>query len=177
MNEIDFQFVFGSLRTFECECEPLPWGGGMPGELNAFYGKRHTEESRRLMSESLRGKNLGNKNAGDVKGENNPMYGKYGIDNPNYGKKRSLEFKQQQSKRFSGKNNPMYGKLEFDNPNKKLTIEQTETLISDYKTCQFSLQDLSDKYNISYVTVKRTLRKHVSLEDRNKITNMRRGKK
>ena len=30
-----------------------------PGELNTFYGKKHTEESKRKMSESRKGKNLG----------------------------------------------------------------------------------------------------------------------
>jgi hypothetical protein len=35
------------------------WGVDRSGELNTFYGKKHTEESKRKMSESRKGKNLG----------------------------------------------------------------------------------------------------------------------
>lgn len=48
-------------------------------------------------------------------GENHPLYGKYKENNPNYGKKRSEEFKRRMSESakanrdWSGKNNPMYG--------------------------------------------------------------------
>jgi len=35
------------------------WGVDRSGELNTFYGKKHTEESKRKMSNSRKGKNLG----------------------------------------------------------------------------------------------------------------------
>jgi hypothetical protein len=41
-----------------------------------------------------------------MQGENHPLYGKKGINSPNYGKKRTDEFKKQQSIRFSGDYNP-----------------------------------------------------------------------
>lgn len=41
--------IFDSLKTFACDVEPIPWGGGMPGELNSFYGMHHTEESKNKM--------------------------------------------------------------------------------------------------------------------------------
>lgn len=31
---------FESLKTFECEVEPIPWGGGLPGPANHMYGLR-----------------------------------------------------------------------------------------------------------------------------------------
>jgi hypothetical protein len=79
------------------------------GELNPFYGKTHSEETKALISKNRKGKGR-DPRPGTCSGEANPMYGKFGKDNPNYGKKRNDDFKLAQSKRFSGKNNPMYGK-------------------------------------------------------------------
>ena len=52
-------------------------------EDNHFYGKKHTEESKKRISESRKGK-------GGRFGKDNPMYGKgfFGKDNPMYGIKR-----------------------------------------------------------------------------------------
>lgn len=51
------------------------------GELNPFYGKRHTEETKQKISKGLKGR------AG-LRGSSNPMYGvrRTGSDNPMYGK-------------------------------------------------------------------------------------------
>ena len=49
-----------------------------------WLGKRHTEETKRKMSENMMG-------------EKNPHYGKYGEDNPHYGKHRSEESKRKMS--------------------------------------------------------------------------------
>jgi hypothetical protein len=32
--------VFESLKNFICETEPIPWGGGLPGNANHMYGLR-----------------------------------------------------------------------------------------------------------------------------------------
>jgi len=61
------------------------------GENNGFYGKTHTEESKKKQSESKKGVNHS--------GENNPMYGKKHTD----------ETRQQISDAGKGKNNSMYG--------------------------------------------------------------------
>ena len=63
----------------------------------------------------------------DMSGSNNPMFGKYGIKNPNYGKKRgktpkisdgqkknwekNIQRKKLASFRILGNNNPMFGKI------------------------------------------------------------------
>ena len=60
------------------------------GPHNPFYGRKHTEETKRKISESRKGK-------GGRKGEDNPMYGKG----------------------FKGKDNPMYGKTGFKHHNHK----------------------------------------------------------
>ncbi len=46
------------------------------GENNPFYNKKHKEETKQKMKE----------NHADVSGSKNPMFGKKGKDNPNFGK-------------------------------------------------------------------------------------------
>ena len=77
------------------------------GEKNAFYGKHHTEESKKKLSDALKGK---------LAGENNPFYGqthseetkqllseyasaRIGDKNPNY-----------ENHALAGENHPWYGK-------------------------------------------------------------------
>lgn len=122
------------------------------------------------------GKNLGNKNRGDISGENNPMYGKFGENNPNFGQKRTNEFCEKQSIATTGNKNPMYGRTGDNNILSKLTSYQIESMKQDYLTKNFSLQELSDKYNVSYVVVKRKL-KIIPIEIRNSITKYRRNNK
>ena len=66
-------------------------------------GGNHSERTKQKMSD----------NHADVSGKNNPMYGRTGIDNPNYGRQHSEKSKQKMSDNHanvSGKNNPMHGK-------------------------------------------------------------------
>ena len=60
---------------------------GMYGELNPFYGRKHTTETRELIS----------KNHADFSGENHPMYGVRGKDSPAWGRKHSEETKKKLS--------------------------------------------------------------------------------
>ena len=71
------------------------------GEKNPFYGKHHTEEARQRMSEIKKDKYCG---------ENNPMYGRKGIESPAYGRHLSEETKKRMSEERKGEKNPMYGK-------------------------------------------------------------------
>jgi hypothetical protein len=51
----------------------------MTGELNPFYGKQHTEETKAVISKANKGRNAGPRNPMHgirLKGELNPMYGK-----------------------------------------------------------------------------------------------------
>lgn len=80
------------------------------GEENHFYGKKHTEETLKKMSENRKGKGA-----------------RYGKDNPMYGKG------------FKGMDNPMYGRKGFAHPNSKMYLIEyldgtTETL--SYKQCE-----------------------------------------
>lgn len=79
--------------------------GLQAGEKHPMYGKHHTEESKRKMSENRKGK---------CTGENNCNYGKLkGKDNPMYNKHHTEEARKKMSEHHydcSGKNNGMYGK-------------------------------------------------------------------
>lgn len=61
------------------------------GEKNPFYGKRHSEETKRKISLNREGKGA-----------------RYGKDNPMFGKG------------FKGEENPMYGRKGFKHPNSKM---------------------------------------------------------
>jgi len=93
----------------------------------AQMGKSHTEETKRKMSQ----------NHCNQTGKNNPMYGKYGKDNPNYGSHRFEETKKKmRNSHFDcrGKNHPMYGKRGKDNPNYgSHRSEETKKKISQAK--------------------------------------------
>lgn len=73
------------------------------GENHPMYGKHHTEEAKKKISE----------NHWDCSGENNPKYWK--------GKQFSEEHKNKISKANRGENNPMYGKEHTEETKKKMS--------------------------------------------------------
>jgi hypothetical protein len=94
---------------------------GKFGELNPFFGKKHTEESKNKMVESrdyevYKTEEFRKKISNLTKGENNPMYGKsvYTIWVKKYGKeiadKKLIELKNKQSLLNRGNKNRMFGK-------------------------------------------------------------------
>jgi hypothetical protein len=82
---------------------------GKTGEDSPNFGKVHSEETRKKMSEKATGR------PGRA-GDKNPMFGKKGPLNPMYGIPRSVETKQKISEHnkgqigLSGDKNPRYGK-------------------------------------------------------------------
>lgn len=58
---------------------------------------------------------------GGSSGSGNPMFGKRGINNPNYGKKHTEETKQKLRERQIGKNNSFYGKKHTEESLKKIS--------------------------------------------------------
>ena len=78
------------------DCSNKYFGKINVGENNHFYGKTHSEESRKKMS----------KNHYDVSGKNNPMYGKNAYDYMDEETKQNKKTKQ--SKRMSGENHPLW---------------------------------------------------------------------
>jgi hypothetical protein len=156
MNTIDD--VFESLKTFECEMIPIPWGGGLHGTANAFYGQKHTEEVRLAMSISRKGMNLGNKNA-DTAGEKNPCFGKFGGDHPAYGHKKSDDFKKKMSDRIKGVNNPFFNIPREDHHKTKFSLEELSEIKNKFLS-GMTRTEIYNYYNGKYSlsTIKRAVR-------------------
>lgn len=90
------------------------WMRGRNGELNPFWGKQHSEEICKKLSEAKKGENHPNwgKQLSDEtkkkiseanKGENHPMYGRTGEDSPWWGKHHSEESKKKMSEAAKGR--------------------------------------------------------------------------
>jgi hypothetical protein len=88
---------------------------------NGFYGKKHSDEFCKRLSEQYRGRTLKpeqikRQKENTLRGINHPNHGKsfYDILFEKYGKEgadeRLIKFKEKASKNSKGKNNPMYGK-------------------------------------------------------------------
>lgn len=100
-----------------------PWNKGVPGseafkqkmrdvttgERNPFYGKHHSEETKRKISEANRGKRLSEETKKKLsianQGANNHFYGRH------HNKETIANFKLSRS----GKGNPQYGKSWYNN--------------------------------------------------------------
>jgi hypothetical protein len=92
------------LRTqFSIEIAKMNSGSSHP-----MFGKNHRTESKEKMSKSRKGKQTwmkGKKHTTETKiemsisrsGKNNPIFGKFGSDNPNFGTHRNLQTKQKMS--------------------------------------------------------------------------------
>lgn len=89
----------------------------------ANKGKIITDESRKRMSESSKGKKASEETKKKLSilnsGENNPMFGKKGSDHPKTGKEVSASTREKNRIASSGKNNAMFGKVGSLNPNSK----------------------------------------------------------
>lgn len=116
-------------------------GDASRGEKNYFYGtgpmlgKHFSEEHKIKIGEANTGKkrsdearkNISNTQKGKHSGERNGMYGKFGKDNPNYGSKRSNETKRNISNSLKGhpglkgSDNGMYGKNHTEESLKKIS--------------------------------------------------------
>lgn len=81
------------------------------GENNPMYGKKHTEETRKKISEAQMGEKsymYGRTHSQETK--NKIRESKIGEKNPNYGKPLAEETKQKLRESLSGENHPWYGK-------------------------------------------------------------------
>ena len=78
------------------------------GEKNGFYGKHHSEETKRLIGEKSKGRNIGRRHSEEEKrkiseshkGSKNPMFGK---PSPNKGKHPSKETREKLSRQRKGR--------------------------------------------------------------------------
>jgi group I intron endonuclease len=75
--------------------------GKYTGSEHHQYGTPLTDEVKQMIS-------LANK--GRLRGENNPCFGKFGVDHPRYGKQHTEEHKARISQKMLGDNNPSFGR-------------------------------------------------------------------
>ena len=107
--ECECNLTYGYDGFSEGDLNPM-YGVHLVGELNGFYGRKHSEETKRLISEHRKGKGA-----------------RFGKDNPMYGKG------------FKGKDNPMYGRTGFSHPNSsmyKFQIDGEDPVFMTYKECE-----------------------------------------
>ncbi len=78
------------------------------GENNSFYGKKHSEESKRKMGGAVV----------DYSGEKNPFYGK------KHSQESIDSMKDKLSEIFSGESNPFFGKTHTDEAKEKIKNKQ-----------------------------------------------------
>jgi hypothetical protein len=76
-------------------------GVSRPGELNPFFGRKHSDEQRARWSEERKGTFVG---------PENPNYGKFGPSHPSYGHSMSPEARAALSTMRRGELNPNYGR-------------------------------------------------------------------
>lgn len=176
--EIEFIKLYGRKDLKEGTLVNLTYGG------EGFIGYKYTDEDRKKMSESRKGK-------GGLKGEKHPMYGRRGVLSPCYGipvseeaKRKSSESQKGEkhhyygkkrdesfcikisealkgrkypelSKKFKGEGNPFFGKKHSDK-----TLEKRSKKVIDTSTniIYKSMFDASEKLKINYVTLKYWLR-------------------
>lgn len=105
----------------------VPWNKGVPGteafkkkmrevtlgEKNPFYGKRHTDETKKKISAANKGKTRSEK----IKRRMSEM--RRGEKNSFFGKQHTEEAKQKMSVKRAGENNPQYGKRWYNNGEKE----------------------------------------------------------
>lgn len=114
--ELDKREVYwiGTLKTLEPDGYNItPGGKKLFGKNNPFYNKKHTEETRKIISEKNKGKTLSEeekrKRSLSNLGKNNPFYGKKHT-------KESLK-KMQETKRKTGANKQASIRMKENNPN------------------------------------------------------------
>ena len=93
--------------------------GKMCGENNPFYGRKHSDETKKKISEANKGKQKWSDE--DKIKMSVSRKGKFcGENSPNYGKHPSEETRRKMSEKRRGENNPHYGKRMTEETKKKL---------------------------------------------------------
>jgi hypothetical protein len=89
----------------------LPWNFGKTNVYNNDTLKKMSKSAEgRIVTDEIK-KKIGKSNKGKLSGSSNPMYGKFGELNPNYGNKWSLEQRKIQSEKLKKSSNPAYKQI------------------------------------------------------------------
>jgi group I intron endonuclease len=117
------------------------------GEKNHFYGKNHSEKTKKIMSE------LASKRTG----EKNPFYGKH------HSEESRSAIRESKKGLYDGEKNPFFGKKHSPESIEKISLSKKNKGVKSGKKCNISIarliradyaagvsrKDLSQKYNIS----------------------------
>jgi group I intron endonuclease len=108
---------------------------GKCGEKNGMYGKTHTEEVRKKISEMHKGNSYckGKKLSEEIRekmSKNAKL--KIGEKNPFFGKKHTEEVKKEHSVRVSGLNHPMWGKKHTEETKSLIKERRSKSINQDY---------------------------------------------
>ena len=143
----------------------------MSGENSPMYGKKHSAETRKKISEAR-------------KGENHPMYGKTGKNNPRYGKKHSAETRKKMGEAHKGKkhsqetrkkmseahkgeNHPMYGKHHSKETKQKMS--EVKNTSGYYRVHKKRDNNCKQGFTWKYQYTENGKRKYISSVDLNKL--------
>ena len=126
----------------------IPDGGegqSLCGELNPFYGKHHSEETRKLLSEQHKGMTYSQETKDKLsamrKGEGNSMWGRRGELSPHWGKKHSEERKDNISKALGTSVRCIELDMEFNSLNKaEIYMVKTYNIRFSHKTLKATIE-------------------------------------
>lgn len=142
------------------------------GDKNGMFGKTHTEESRKIMSEKNKGisKNLGFKHSDEMKEKLSKIH-KTKIQEKNsfYGKTHTEEVKKQMSESRKGKPNNLGLNITIDNINYNSLSEASEKLKIPVPTILWRVKSKTYKFdNYKYTdeeNIKLTLSTKISIDN------------
>ena len=121
-------------------------GQSLCGELNPFYGKHHSEETRKLLSEQHKGMTYSQETKDKLsamrKGEGNSMWGRRGELSPHWGKKHSEERKDNISKALGTSVRCIELDMEFNSLNKaEIYMVKTYNIKFSHKTLKATIEN------------------------------------
>lgn len=129
----------------------------MQGENNHFYGKNHSEKTRKKMSESQQG--ISTPHSEETKQK--ISFTQQGKKNSFYGRKHSKESLEKMSIALSGKNNPMYGKNHSEKARKKIAAKASvKIMIND--VIYPSIKEAAERNNTSENTIRNWVKKGIA---------------
>lgn len=121
-------------------------GQSLFGEANGFYGKHHTEETKKLLSEQHKGmkypQETKDKLSAMRKGKGNNMWGRRGELSPHWGKKYSKERKDKISKSLGTSVRCIELNMEFNSLNKaEIYMIKTYNIKFSHKTLKSTIEN------------------------------------
>lgn len=127
------------------------------GSNNPMFGRKHTEESKKKMSENSphtnKGKHLSEEQKQHLReifsGKNSPTYGKH------WSKEHNEKISQSRKNRFIGKDNPFFGKTHTEEAKRRMSEARLKNVkkVIDKSGEILSIKEMAKKNKVSYSTI------------------------